>query len=369
MTTVPLVDLRAQHRSVAAEVAAGFARVLEHGGFVLGDEVTAFERAYARFSGAGHCVAVANGTDALELALRAAGVAAGDEVIVPANSFVATAAAVVRAGGVPVLVDVEPRHHLMSAAQVGDRLGPRTRAVVPVHLYGQMAPVEAIAAVAARAGVAVVADAAQAHGARRGGRGVTAGTLAAATSFYPAKNLGAYGDAGAVLTDVDAVATRVRALRNHGSTVKHEHPELGFNSRLDTLQAVVLSAKLARLADWNTARRAAAARYDALLGGLGDVTLPVTLADDEHVWHLYVVEVPRRDEVARRMRAAGIEVGIHYPIPIHLHGAFRHLGHRRGDFPAAEAAAARVLSLPLFPEITPDQQERVAAALRQALAA
>jgi dTDP-4-amino-4,6-dideoxygalactose transaminase len=367
VTGIPLVDLKAQHRVIAAEVEAGLARVMERAAFILGDEVAVFEAAFARFCGVAHCVGVANGTDAIELALRAAGLGPGDEVILPTNSFIATALAVLRAGATPVLVDCDPVHHLIDPHGVRRRIGRRSRAIVPVHLYGQVAPMEELQALADEAGIVVLEDAAQAHGARRRGRVAGGFGLAAATSFYPGKNLGAYGDGGAVLTDSGTLAARLRALRNYGSEAKYHHPEIGFNSRLDTLQAVVLSAKLAHLAAWNGARRAAARRYDELLVPLQDVTPPATLPGNEHVWHLYVVRVPHRDAVLARLNEAGIGAGVHYPVPIHLQGAFAHLGHERGDFPAAEAAAAEVLSLPLFPEITPAQQERVVAALAAAI--
>jgi dTDP-4-amino-4,6-dideoxygalactose transaminase len=315
-----------------------------------------------------HCIGVANGTDALEIALRALDVGAGDEVIVPTNSFVASALAVARAGARPVLVDCDAQTSLIDVADVERKLGPRTRAVMPVHLYGQLAPVERLAPLLAERGIAIVEDAAQAQGARRHGRGAGSFGALAATSFYPGKNLGAYGDAGAVLTGSDELARRVRALRNYGSEVKYHHPEPGFNSRLDTLQAVVLSAKLKRLAAWNAARRQSAERYDALLSRIPGVTLPTTLPGNEHVWHLYVVRVPRRDAVLARLQDAGIGAGIHYPTPIHLQGAFRQLAHRPGDFPVAEKLAGEVLSLPIYPGITPEQQERTARALAEALA-
>jgi len=365
---IPLVDLRAQHREIAEEVREGLARVFAEAAFVLGADVRAFEEAFARFTGAAHCVGVGSGTDALEIALRATGVRPGDEVIVPANSFVATALAVVRAGAAPVLVDCDPVYHLIDPARVAERIGGRTKAILPVHLYGQMAPMRALGALAAPRGMLVLEDAAQAHGAEQDGVGAGAAGTAAATSFYPAKNLGAYGDAGAVLSNDAAIARRARALRNYGSEDKYHHPEMGFNSRLDTLQAVVLQAKLKRLAAWNAARRTAAARYDALLADLGAVTPPTTAPGNVHAWHLYVVRVPRRDEVVRRLAAAGIGAGVHYPTPIHLQGAFRELGHRRGDFAVAEAAAAEVLSLPLHPHLTAGEQERVVDALRRALA-
>jgi dTDP-4-amino-4,6-dideoxygalactose transaminase len=365
---VPLLDLRSQHLAVKDAVRTGFDAVLEHGRYVLGDEVARFESDFARFSGAPHGIGVANGTDALELALRAAGVGLGDEVVLPTNSFVATALAVVRAGATPRLVDCDPVAMLIDVAAVERAISARTKAVVPVHLYGQMADMDAVAALARRAGLVIVEDAAQAHGAARHGRPPGAASAAAAFSFYPGKNLGAYGDGGAVVTSDPQIAERVRALRNYGSSVKYHHPVCGFNSRLDTLQAVVLQAKLALLAEWNAARRAAARRYDEMLGDVADVVRPVTDAGNEHVWHLYVVRVPRRERVIDGLRDGGIETGIHYPVPIHLQGAFASLGHRPGDFPVAERAAREVLSLPMFPHITGSQQERVVEALRAAVA-
>ena len=349
-------------------MSAGFARVLGNTSFILGAEVAEFEASFARFVGVPHCIGVANGTDALELALRALGIGAGDEVVVPTNSFIASALAISRAGATPVFVDCEAETLLLDVADVERKLTPRTRAVMPVDLFGQAAPVEKLAPLLEGRRIAVVEDAAQAQGAERNGR--AAGSLGdvAATSFYPGKNLGAYGDAGAVVTASDEIAKRVRALRNYGSEVKYHHPETGFNSRLDTLQAVVLNAKLARLAGWNAARRSAAERYHELLADVPGLKLPATLPGNQHVWHLYVVRVPRRDAVLARLNEAGIGAGIHYPVPIHLQGAYRQRGHGTGDFPVAERAAGEMLSLPMFAEITPAQQERIAKALREALA-
>lgn len=362
---IPLVDLKAQHAEVADEVFAGLRSVMEAAAFILGEEVSRFEHEFARFVGVRHCVGVGNGTDALELILRAVGAGPGDEVVLPANTFVATALAAARAGLSVVLVDCDAEHQLIDVEQALRRIGPRTKAIVPVHLFGQMAPVEELSAGAG--GVTIVEDAAQAHGATRWGEPVATVGVAAGVSFYPGKNLGAYGDAGAVVTNDPALADRVRVLRNWGSEEKYHHPEKGFNSRLDTVQAVVLRAKLARLSAWNAARRAAALRYDELLADLEQVRLPSTLEGNEHVWHLYVVRVPERDCVLDCLRQAGIGAGIHYPIPIHLQGAFRDLGHGRGDFPESEAAASEILSLPLHPHITADQQERVADVLRKAV--
>jgi dTDP-4-amino-4,6-dideoxygalactose transaminase len=359
---VPFVDLAPQHREIADEVAAGWGRVVERSAFVLGEEVGAFEEAFAASCGVGHCVGVANGTDALEIALRAVGVGPGDEVILPANSYVASAYAVHRAGGTPVLVDVDPKHLLIDPARVAERVGPRTRAVMPVHLYGQCAPVEDLVAVVPEH-VAVVEDASQSQGARR--HGIPAGGLGAAAgmSFYPSKNLGAYGDAGAVVSASSEVAGRARVFANQGAEARDRHVVRGTNSRLDTLQAVVLSAKLRRLPDWNAARAAAAAGYDERLAPAERISRPGSMDGNDHVWHLYVVRVDDRDAVARALREAGVGCGVHYPVPIHLQEAFRDLGHRPGDFPVAEEAAGRILSLPMYPHLAPEQQDRVVATL------
>jgi len=362
---IPLVDLGARHAQVAQEVAAGWADVVSRSAFVGGPQVAEFEAAYADYLGVAHCIGVANGTDALELALRALGIGPGDECVVPANTFIATAEAVARSGATPVLADCRPDTGLLDVDAAVAAVTSRTRAVLPVHLYGQTVDVAALRA-ALPPGVAIVEDAAQSQGASRAGRMAGALGELSATSFYPGKNLGAYGDAGAVLTDDADLAARVRLLGNHGSARKYEHSTLGFNSRLDTLQAVVLLAHLRRLEAWNQARRDAAARYDALIADLPGVVGPTVEAGNLPVWHLYVVEVPDRDRVLGELHAAGIGAGIHYPTPVHLTGAFGDLG-KVGDFPVAEARAERILSLPLFPEITPAQQQRVVEVLAGAL--
>ncbi len=364
---IPLVDLQAAQAEVAGEISAGFDRVLASGAFIKGPEVAAFEREFAAASGTAHCVGVGSGTDAIELALRAAGVPPGAEVIMPANTFVATAEAVVRAGARPVFADVDSDCLLLDPVAAAKAAGPDTAALVPVHLYGQLAPMTALADIAAEHEITLIEDAAQSHGATHCGRPAGTVGLAAAVSFYPGKNLGAYGDAGAVLTSSADLARSVRLLGDHGSEQKYEHARLGFNSRLDSLQAVVLRAKLRRLADWNARRREAAARYDELLGGLDDVVLPRTAPGNVHAWHLYVVQIPRRDHVLEVLHSLGVQAGIHYPVPVHLQPAFREYGYGPGDFPVTEAAAGRILSLPLYPHISPDQQVAVAAALRSAL--
>jgi len=357
--SIPLVDLAWQHRAIADEVRVGLERVIESSAFVGGPDVKAFEEEFAAASGVDHCIGVGNGTDALELACRALEIGAGDEVIVPANSFIASALAVARTGAVPVFVDSDPATHLLDTAAALDRVGPKTRAIMPVNLFGQIAPFEQLA----DSSVPLVEDAAQSQGARRAGR--LSGSLGsvAGTSFFPGKNLGAYGDAGAVVTADPELAQRVRVLRQYGSEQKYHHPEQGFNSRLDTVQAVVLRAKLRRLDAWNEERRSAARHYDTLLADVKDVVLPHTLEGNDHVWHLYAIRVPERDRVLAALHDAEIGAGVHYPLPIHLQGAFRDLGYSRGDFPVAERAADELLSLPIYPGIRPDQQEHVVSVL------
>ncbi len=366
---IPLVDLKANYESIKGEVREGFERVLSTTAFILGPDVAEFEKEYAAFLGAKHCLGVANGTDALELLVRGAGLRGSDAVLVPANSFIASALGVARAGAQVVLVDCD-EDGLIDVASCESRATKHVKAVMPVHLFGQCADMEQVEAFAKARGVVVLEDAAQAQGAKR--RGQHAGTfgLGAGTSFYPGKNLGAYGDAGAVVTNDDALAKKLKALRNYGSEVKYFHPETGFNSRLDTLQAVVLRAKLRRLDAWNAARRGAADRYRALLEGVRDVRTPRAAPGNEHIWHLYAIRVPAkvRDAVMKSMQAAGIGVGLHYPVPIHLQGAFASLSHRAGDFPVAERLAGEMISLPMYPELTQAQQEEVVGALKKAMA-
>ncbi len=366
---IPLVDLKLQHALIADEVSAGLDQVMADTAFILGPQVAEFEAEFARFQEAPHCVGVGSGTDALEMALRALGVGPGDEVVLPANTFIATALAVTRTGAVPVLADCDPEHHLIDIDRAEEAVTPRTRAIVPVHLYGQLAPMEELLELAARHDLVVVEDAAQAHGARRHGQAAGSFGLAAGFSFCPGKNLGAYGDAGAVVTHDADVTDAVRRLRNWGSDRKYHHPEMGFNSRLDTVQAVVLSAKLRHLAVGNQQRREAAAFYDELLVDVPEVSLPSVLDGNEPVWHLYVVRVAERDRVLQHLNDAGIGAGIHYPIPIHLQGAYDDLRKGPGSYPVAEQAADEILSLPMFAGITQAQQEHTVEVLRQALTA
>ena len=365
---VPFLDLVAQQAEIAGEVLPTWQAQFAAAAFVGGAEVAAFEREYAAYIGTRHCVGVANGTDAVELALRAVGVRPGDEVIIPVNTFIATAEAATRLGAIPVFVDVDEQYLLIDPAAVAAAVTTRTRAIVPVHLYGQTAPMDALIPISNQHGLMIVEDAAQSQGAcSRLGRAGSLGRVAA-TSFYPGKNLGAAGDAGAVLTDDPAVAEFVRNFGAHGSSVKYVHDRAGVNSRLDAVQATVLRAKLRRLDRWNTARRAAAARYAELLAGVPGVGVPATRPGNEDVWHLYVVQVAERDRVLAELGAAGIGAAIHYPTPLHLTAAYAHLGYRAGQFPVAEAAARRILSLPMYPHLTAIDQSAVVEALADSVA-
>lgn len=366
---VPFTDLAAQQHEVNDEVLPRLRAALTSGAFIGGPEVAAFEQQYAAYTGTRHCIGMGNGTDALEAALRAIGVGRGDEVVIPANTFIATAEAVARAGATPVLVDVDEHALLIDPSAVEAAVGRATRAIVAVHLYGQVAPMERLHAIALRTGAVVVEDAAQSHGARRRGRPSGGLGRIAATSFYPGKNLGAAGDAGGVTTDDPELARAVRLLGSHGSERKYEHERLGFNSRLDAVQAIVLSAKLRRLEQWNARRRAVAAVYDALLHDIEAVRLPVVAEGNEHVWHLYVVRVGERDRVAAELAAAGIATGIHYPVPLHRSPALAGERVRDTGCPVADAAADEILSLPIFPHMTAAQVVRVVQELRAAVRA
>lgn len=365
-TSVPMLDLGHQHRVIADEVAAGFADVLANTSYVLGPAVTEFERAYAQYLDVAHVIGVGNGTDALEMALLSLEIGPGDEVVVPANTFVATAEAVARVGAAVRLVD-SGDDFLMDLDHLASALTTRTRAVIPVHLYGQVVDVDRVRAVVGH-DVAVIEDAAQSQGARLRGR--AAGTLGdiAATSFYPGKNLGAYGDAGGVSTGSGELADAVRQLRNHGGVARYQHERIGTNSRLDSLQAVVLSAKLRHLDEWNEERRVIADAYREAIADIPSVLPPPAGPREGHVYHQFVVQVDDRDQVFSRMTTAGIGVGIHYPSPVHLLPAFGELQlGGPGSFPVAEAQAQRIMSLPIYPGLPLAAVDRVVGALRAAI--
>jgi dTDP-4-amino-4,6-dideoxygalactose transaminase len=349
-SVVPFVDLSTQTEVVRDVVLEDLSALMEAGGFVNGPRVESFESAYADYVGRRHCVGLASGLDALRLGLVALGLEPGAEVIVPAMTFVATFEAVVQAGGRPVVVDVESDAN-MDVDAAAAAVGGKTFAVLPVHLYGQMADVQALGALAESRDLVLLEDACQAHGARRDGVGAGTAGAAAAFSFYPSKNLGAMGDAGAFVTDDETCASTVRALRQHGERSRYRSDLIGYTARMDAVQAVVLERKLPFLDRWNEERREAASFYTAELGDVGDLRLPTVHADGEHVWHLYTIRTSDPVALASFLEARGVMTGRHYPEPPHLSHAFAHLGHREGAFPVAEAIARETLSLPLYPGI------------------
>jgi dTDP-4-amino-4,6-dideoxygalactose transaminase len=356
---VPFLDLAPQHRGLKAQLLGDFADLLDSGAFTNGPAVSAFEDAFAAYCGVRRCVGVSSGLDALRLALLAAGLRRGDEVVVPALTFVATFEAVTQAGGIPVPADVSETDYNLDPAAAAGAVGRRTRFLLPVHLYGQLADVEALATF----GIPLVEDACQAHGAVRGRVRAGAAGVAAAFSFYPGKNLGAAGDAGALVTDDDALADAVVALREHGQRAKYRHEVAGYTARLDTLQALVLLRKLPLLDGWNEERRAVAQQYDDALAGVGDLRVPPVAAGSDPVWHLYPVRTERPADLAAFLHERGISTGRHYPEPPHLSRAYARLGYRAGDFPVAEDLAAHLLSLPIFPGMTEAQVDTVARAV------
>jgi dTDP-4-amino-4,6-dideoxygalactose transaminase len=358
---VPFLDLQAPYAELKEELDAAYRRVMESGWFVLGAELEAFETEFAAFCGARHCVGVANGLDALHLILRALGIGAGDEVIVPSNTYIATWLAVSYAGATPVPVEPDEATFNLDPARVEEAITPRTRAVMPVHLYGQPADMDGLGEVAGRHGLRVIEDAAQAHGARYRGRLVGALGDAAGFSFYPGKNLGAFGDAGAIVTNDAALAEAARLLRNYGSPVKYRHDVQGCNSRLDELQAALLRPKLRRLAEWNERRRRVAGHYRRALEGVPDLRLPFVPDWADPVWHLFVVRHPRREALREHLARGGVGTLIHYPTPPHLQAAYTELGLAAGSFPLAERMADEALSLPMGPHLSDTEVGHVVA--------
>jgi len=364
---VSFVDLQHEYQGIKDEIDAAITGVLNRSDYVLGKPVHEFEPAFASYCEADHAVGVDSGFSALELILRAYGIGLGDEVITAANTFIATALAISNCGARPVLVDVDPETYNLDPALLENAITPATRAIMPVHLYGQPADMDSILTIAQKHGLRVIEDACQAHGARYKGRRTGSLGDAAAFSFYPSKNLGAYGDGGMVVTNDSAVAEQVRILRNVGQSAKYQHPVKGFNHRLDSIQAAVLCAKLPHLDARNAWRRETAVRYNKLLANTA-VTIPTASAWAEHVYHLYIIQVDNRDKLQEHLAEAGIATGIHYPIPIHLQPAYAELGHKPGDFPVTEQLAQRILSLPMYPGIIPEAVEYTSAAINNFVA-
>ncbi len=364
---IPLVDLRAQYAPIADEICAAVDDVIGSQQFILGPQGAALEQELARYCGRRFGIGVASGTDALLLALRACGIGRGDEVIVPALTFIATAGAVSALGARPVFADIEPGTFNLDPARLEAKISPKTRAVVAVHLYGLPAAMDSILEVAARRGLKVIEDNAQAIGASYRGRKTGSLGELGCLSFYPSKNLGAYGDAGMIVTDSEEIAARLRLLRDHGQSGKYVSEEQGWNSRLDEIQAAVLRVKLRHLDRWKASRQAHAAEYNALLGRLPGVVTPQVPDGSEHIYHQYTIRVPGRDRVRLALAGRGIASGVYYPVPLHLQPLYAGLGHKRGDLPESERAADEVLSLPVYPELTSEQIARVAEAVAAAL--
>ncbi|MEW6664783.1 MAG: DegT/DnrJ/EryC1/StrS family aminotransferase [Thermodesulfobacteriota bacterium] len=397
---IPLVDLKVQYDLLKAEIDAAIQGVIDSGSFIGGRQVEGFENAFAGYCGAGHCVGVGNGTDALYLALRSLGIGHGDTVITVPNTFIATAEAISMTGAVPEFVDVDERTFTLDPEKLEELLerkrkrgDQRAKAVIPVHLYGQVCHMDAILGLARRYGLSVVEDAAQAHGSvyvrslvqkpcgaidggltddcMEGRSTSMAGSLGdvGCFSFYPGKNLGAYGDGGAIVTSRPEIATKVRMLANHGRIAKYEHEFEGINSRLDSLQAAILKVKLGHLGEWTEMRRWNASRYRECLSDLDPerLLLPLEAPYGRHVYHLFVIQVPHRHEVMEGLKESGVATGVHYPVPLHLSPAYRRLGYREGDFPVAEKVAKEVLSLPIYPELSSDGLSYVCTHLRKIL--
>jgi len=354
--TVPFLELLPTYKELQPEFDAAYHRVMESGWYLLGKELEAFEAEFAQFCGAKYCIGCGNGLDALHLILRAYDIGPGDEVIVPAHTFIATWLAVSYAGATPVPVDVEPVYYNMDPSKIEKAITPRTKAIMPVHLYGHPADMEPINCLARKHGLKVVEDAAQAHGAVY--RGARCGTLgdAAGFSFYPGKNLGAFTDAGAVVTNDPLVAEKVRKLRNYGSAVKYHHDLQGINSRIDELTAAFLRVKLQKLNEWNERRQQIAQRYLSAFATCPEIMLPQTMPECVHAWHVFVIRNPHRDWLIKSLSARGVVALIHYPIPVHLSAAYSNQGYQMGDFPVAELVASEVLSLPMGPHLSSDQQ-------------
>jgi dTDP-4-amino-4,6-dideoxygalactose transaminase len=365
---VPFLDLHAHHQPLREEFLAAIGEVIDRGAFAGGPYVAKFEQEFAAFCGSRYAIGVGNGTDALWLSLLALGVGPGDEVITVSSTFMATAEAISFCGAKPVFVDIDEQTCTMDPAKIEPAITPRTKAIIPVHLFGQMADMDPILEIARRHGLHVVEDACQAHGAEYKGR--KAGTLGAAGcfSFYPGKNLGAFGEAGAVITQSEELRNKIQILREHGQPKKYFHSVIGWNARMDGIQGAVLSIKLKHLARGNEARRACARQYDELLTGLSGIVAPKEAPHHRHVYHLYAIRLQRRDQVLKGLADRGIACGIHYPVPVHLQEAYAFLGYRKGSLPVSERCADELLSLPMFPELTSQQVEAVVTELRSLVA-
>jgi len=357
---IPLVDLKAQYNSIKSEIDNAIQRVLDNTSFIMGDELKKFEEEFALFCNTKYAIGVANGSDALILALRACGISKGNEVFTVPHSFISTTEAITHVGGKIVFVDINPKTYTIDVSKIEEKISHKTKAIIPVHLYGQPADMDPILKIAKKYDLKIIEDAAQAHGAEYKGKKV--GSIGDVTcfSFYPGKNLGAYGDAGMITTNSEEIAKKVKLLRNHGRiTKKYEHEIEGYSSRLDNLQAAILRVKLKYLNQWNGMRRKNARKYNELLNNIGGIITPYEADYAKHVYHLYVIRTEDRDKLREELKSNGIATGIHYPIPLHLQPAYKYLGYKRGDFPVAEKSSQEILSLPMFAELSDRQIDEI----------
>lgn len=362
---VPFLDLKIQYKQIEHEVIPMVTEAMSNAAFIGGPQVTGLEKEFAEFCESHYCVGVNSGTDALRFALMAAGIGAGDEVITVPNTFIATTEAISQVGATPVFVDILPDTYNMDISLIEGKISSKTRAILPVHLYGQPAEMDSILEIAGKKNIIVIEDACQAHGALYKGRKAGSMGLAGCFSFYPGKNLGAYGEGGAVVTQDERIAKEISMIRDHGQEQKYYHAMEGYNGRLDAIQAGVLRIKLKKLADWNNARRKNAAYYNELLSKIDGVTTPVEADKVESVYHLYVILVDERDGLQKFLADKGVSTGLHYPVPLHLQKAYEHMGYKEGDFPVTEDVAKRLLSLPMFPELTKEQIEYVCESIKE----
>jgi dTDP-4-amino-4,6-dideoxygalactose transaminase len=362
METIPYLDLPAQYRTLRSEVLTALEGICESTSFAQGQATADFETKFAAYCGVDHCVSLNSGTSALHLALRCLDVGPGDEVVTVSMTFIATAWAISYVGATPVFVDIDPVRRTLNPAKLEAAITSRTKAIIPVHLYGMPAEMDRIMAIAKRHGLPVIEDAAQAHGARYRGKPVGQFGQIACFSFYPGKNLGAYGEGGALITNDASIAQRALSLRDHAQSQKYLHNEIGYNYRMDSFQGAVLAIKLKHLDEWNKARVECARQYAELLK-TSSYKLPAPMSDSECVWHCYVIETPERDRVRSALQDVGIQSAVHYPVPIHLQKAYAHLGYRSGDIPVTEALCERCLSLPIYPELSKEKISRVASVL------
>ena len=363
---IPFIDLKAQYDSIKDEIDNAIQNVINNTSFIMGEELKKFEEEFAWFCDVKYAIGVANGSDALILALRACGIGEGDEVITVPHTFISTAEAISNVGGKVVFVDINPKTYTIDVSKIEEKINEKTKAIIPVHLYGQPADMDPIMELARKYNLKVIEDAAQAHGAEYKGKKVGSIGDVGCFSFYPGKNLGAYGDAGMVVTNNEEIAEKVKLLRNHGRiTKKYEHKIEGYSSRLDNLQAAILRVKLRHLNKWNDSRRKNAKKYNKLLNNIGGITTPYEADYSKHVYHLYVIRIEKeRDKLREELKSKGVATGIHYPIPLHLQPACSYLGYKRGDFPVTEKASQEILSLPMFAELSDEQIKKIVKLIR-----